>query len=342
MKVFLSAVQAGNRSGTGRYTEELARALAARADISLTLESSAVAPGPGVLPARPWSRVLGPGGAFDVMHYPANFCPVAGASNTVVTVHDLSFLRHPEWFSASRARYYRWAFAITRRRAARFIADSHATRRDLVEIAGVREDLVDVAHLGVAPRFRPAPPDAQAEARARYILPPRFLLYIGTLEPRKNLPRLLAAFDKVAPSIAQDLVIGGREGWKVAGIREALAGMRHASRVHFPGFIEEMALPAVLSAADGFVWPSLFEGFGLPPLEALACGTPVLTSRSSSLPELFEGHAILVDPGSTGEIAEGLCSLAEVPIPADAQHAQSFTWERTAEAVVTAYGRLKR
>lgn len=339
MKVFLSAVQAGNRSGTGRYTEELLQALRGRGDVSLTVEGA----GDGQVPARPWSRLLGPGGAYDVMHYPANFCPIARTRNTIVTVHDLSFLRHPEWFSANRARYYAWAFATTRRRAARFIADSHATKRDLMEMAGVPGECVDVAHLGVSPLFRPVDAVRQGAARAKYTLPPAYFLYVGTLEPRKNLPGLLRAFDRVADSVSQDLVIGGREGWKVAGIRETLGGMRHAARVKFPGFIDDADLPAVMSAAHAFVWPSLFEGFGLPPLEALACGTPVLTSATSSLPELLEGHALLVDPNSEEAIAEGLVALAsDGPGAAEAStaHAQGFTWEQTADSVVAAYRRV--
>ncbi len=340
MKVFLSAVQAGNRSGTGRYTEELLAVLAARDDVSLTVQGGAT----GRIAAYPWSRLLGPGGRYDVMHYPANFCPIMGTSNTVVTVHDLSFLRHPEWFSANRARYYQWAFAVTKRRAARFIADSHATKQDLIEITGISETLIDVAHLGVSAAFRPASLDQQNTVRTRYALPGSFFLYVGTLEPRKNVPALLRAFDRVAEIVPQDLVICGREGWKVAGIREALAGMLHADRVKFPGFIEDADLPAVMSAAHAFVWPSLFEGFGLPPLEALACGTPVLTSRTSSLPELFEGHALLVDPISEAEIAEGLVALAEGNGAAGAEsvaHAQGFTWERTADAVVAAYRHVR-
>ena len=138
MRVFFSAVQAGNRSGTGRYAEALVRALADVPGLDLCVEG-----GPPLAPpvqhcaARPWSRLCGPGGAFDVMHYPANFCPAWGTRNTIVTVHDLSFLRHPEWFRADRAQYYAWAFAITKRRAARFVADSAATRDDLIALADV-------------------------------------------------------------------------------------------------------------------------------------------------------------------------------------------------------------
>ena len=331
MRVYLSAVQAGNRSGTGRYTEELARALAARADLTLTVDRT---PGRG--------RLVAPRGGYDVMHYPANFCPPLGGEHLVVTVHDLSFLRHPEWFSAERALYYRAAFAITRRRAARFIADSHATREDLITIANISPDKIDVAHLGVSDAFRPATAEVQAAARARYKLPEQFFLYVGTLEPRKNVPRLLQAFDAVAHEIPHDLVIAGREGWKVHGIQQALATMKHAPRVHFPGFIANEDLPALLSAASGFAWPSLFEGFGLPPLEALACGTPVLTSNTSSLPELFDGHALLVNPEDTRAIAEGLRQLAvthDAP-PESIAHAQSFTWEKTAANVATAYARV--
>ena len=341
MKIFFSAVQAGNRSGTGRYTEALLHEFAAMEDLDFCVEANTPIPGIQVMPARAWSRLCGPGGTYDVMHYPANFCPALGTRNTIVTVHDLSFLRHPEWFRADRAQYYAWAFAITKRRAARFIADSAATRDDLITIAAVPAEKIDVAHLGVSPAFRRASDNAITALRARHALPQHFFLYVGTQEPRKNLPRLLAAFDRAAPKLAQDLVIAGREGWKVAAIRDTLSTMQHRARVHFPGFIDDADLPALLSAADGFAWPSLFEGFGLPPLEALACGTPVLTSNTSSLPELFAGHAQLVDPTDTDAIAEGLLALAHsAPLPQSIAHAQAFTWPRCAHQVLAAYARI--
>lgn len=344
MRLFYSAAQAGNRSGTGRYTEALLRALAEQADLSITVEGDACgARVAAAMPVRAWGRVVGPGGPYDVMHYPANFCPVLGTRNTVVTVHDLSFLRYPGWFRADRAAYYRAAFALTLRRASCFIADSAATRDDLIALAQVPAERIHVAHLGVSPIFRRAAPDAIAALRARHVLPPQFFLYVGTQEPRKNLPRLLAAFDRAAPQLAQDLVIVGREGWKVGPIRTALDDMQHRARVHFPGFIDDADLPALLSAADGFAWPSLFEGFGLPPLEALACGTPVLTGNTSSLPELFTGHAHLVDPTDADAIAAGLIALAAGGPRADASsiaHAQGFTWSRCAQAVRKAYGAL--
>lgn len=332
MKVWLSMAQAGNRSGTGRYTEELARGLAVCPGLELT-----------AAPGHAWGKLIGPGTGHDVLHFPANFVPAFRAPSAIVTIHDVSFLRHPEWFAPSRAAYYRAAFAITRRKAARFIADSHATKRDLVDLAGIREERIDVVHLGIGPGFRRAPAHHQDAVREKYRLPWSFFLYVGTLEPRKNLPRLLAAFDIAAQVVPQDLVIAGREGWKVAGVREALAEMRFAERVHFPGFVPGPELPALLSAAHGFVWPSLFEGFGLPPLEALACGVPVLTSNTSSLPELLAGHAVLVEPESVDDIARGIRALAEggsAARDASVQHAQSFTWERTVEGVVASYQRL--
>lgn len=333
MKIYFDAVQSGNRSGTGRYTEALLAELRTHADLDLYSESV----------TRPWGRICGPGGTYDAMHYPANFCPPLGTRNTIVTMHDLSFLRHPEWFRADRAAYYRAAFALTKRRAGRFIADSAATRDDLVALGRVPADRIDVVHLGVSSAFRPAEPAAVSAVRAKYHLPSPFFLYVGTQEPRKNLPRLLAAYDRTATQFPQDLVIAGREGWKLVALRTALSAMEHRTRVHFPGFIDDIDLPALLSAADGFVWPSLFEGFGLPPLEALACGTPVLTSNTSSLPELFTGHAHLVDPTQIDAIAHGLLALArggDSAPPQSIAHGQSFTWSRCAGHVIDAYRKI--
>jgi glycosyltransferase involved in cell wall biosynthesis len=359
MRVLINGLQAGNRSGTGRYTVELARALAVRPEIEeLTLvwpESAPAPEGPRVRIIRRDDRMLqrvffdhiGLSAlctrvGADIVHYPANFGPASGARNLVVTVHDLSFLKHPEWFRPDRAWYYRMAIRRTVGLAARLIADSQATADDLNALLGVPAGRIEVIPLGVSAEFQPSSADIRDKVRRAYGLPERFFLYVGTLEPRKNLPRLVEAWSRVADG-APDLVIAGRAGWKNRALDAAIARSAHRARIHRPGFVAQADLPALLSAADAFVWPSLFEGFGLPPLEAMACGAPVLTSNVSCLPEVVGDAALMVDPADTGAIADGLQRLAtDAALRSElrkkgAARAQAFTWERTARLTVQSY-----
>ncbi len=360
MHVLIDGLQANNRSGTGRYTVELLHALnALDTDIRFSTVSS-----PKSLYGMPEGqlkvtefgggaagRIIAQQGGLtrmvsprpDLVHYTANIGPMLRTHPFVLTVHDLSFLHHPEWFHWSRVHYYRQVVRRSARIAARVIADSTATKQDLLALAGIPEDRIDVVPLGVSATFQPAAQDEIDRVLKKYDLPGRFFLFVGTIEPRKNLPRLVAAFERIAWEVQHDLVIAGREGWKTGPVHDVVANTASRGRIHFPGFIAPEDLPAVLSAADAFVWPSLFEGFGLPPLEAMACGTPVLTSKTSSLPEVVGGAAFMVDPENIGEIAHALKFLAVGGKMVDTlreggrQRAAEFTWKRTAEMACESY-----
>jgi glycosyltransferase involved in cell wall biosynthesis len=180
----------------------------------------------------------------------------------------------------------------------------------------------------------------------KYWLPEQFLLFVGTLEPRKNLVRLVQAWDKAYDSGLPHLVIAGRRGWKVDPILAAMRQVRHPYALHLAGFVADDDLPALLSAAQVFVWPSLMEGFGLPPLEAMACGTPVLSSNTSSIPEVTADAALLVDPADENRLAEAMVALAHddrlrVSLSeAGRRQAALFSWERTARLTAAAYREL--
>lgn len=364
MRIVFNAMQAGNRSGTGRYTTELLHALldlSPKPDITVVWPSHVMTAGlehrTTLLRygANPVQRIIAEQRGLrsvlrfrpDVLHYPANFGPALAQKGLVVTVHDLGFLRCPEWFPKDRAWYYRLLAKRTAHTASRVIADSHATREDLMALTKMPADRIDVIPLGVSPHFRPQDAAAQAEVRARHGLPEQFFLYVGTLEPRKNLPRLIAAYARIAKDTHCDLVIAGREGWKVDTMRAAVAESGCAERIHFPGYLPQEALPAALSAARAFVWPSLFEGFGLPPLEAMASGCPVLTSNTSSLPEVTGDAALLVDPQNIDAIADALLTLGNDDARcADLrarglQRALQFTWARTAQETLETYRRVQ-
>lgn len=358
MSLFFHGLQAGNRSGTGTYTRQL---LAALWDLAPGLDAFAAWPPDEPLPGGPLERYLlrRAGGAGRVwyeqwgyradyrrvgaraVHYPASVGALRPVGPMIVTVHDLAFLHHPEWFPRSRALYLRQAVACSVRAAARVIADSQATARDLDAHLGVKS--AAVAHLGVSPHFAPQPPQRIAAARARYCLPERYFLYVGTIEPRKNLARLVRAWSAVTRDAGVDLVVAGRDGWRSGAFHAEVAATSHRGRIHQPGFIEAEDLPAILSGATAFVWPSLWEGFGLPPLEAMACGVPVLTSNVSSLPEVVGDAAMTVDPEDEAAMAEGLLTLATDAdlrariAAAGLERAAAFTWRRTAEAVLAVY-----
>lgn len=367
MLVLLNGLQAGNRSGTGLYTVQLARWLPCPSvDLNIAVIWPKGVPHPRLpAPAREAFLLRKTGGALgrllyeqwgirrdqirlkaNLVHFPANFGSLFGAHNMVVTIHDLSFLHCSAWFRLDRVTYYRLAIRNTVRRAARIIADSHSTAADLRDKLGVSPNRIDVIPLGVDERFQPAAEEARHAVRIKYGLPKHFFLFVGTLEPRKNLPRLIAAWSHTAARCPWHLVIAGRDGWKTGAIRRAAARSRDPARVHFPGFISQEDLPAVLSAADAFVWPSLWEGFGLPPLEAMACGVPVMISNVSSLPEVVGDAALQVDPYDVSAMADAMTRLFEdetlrAALRAKGRtHAVQYTWQRTAAMTLDVYRKV--
>jgi len=363
MRALLNALQAGNRSGTGRYAGELARALAAlEADFHLDvlwpegLEHPPAGPRVRMLPISGGAlrrlrtdhaairRIARESGA-TVVHYPANIGPAIAPEGLVVTVHDCSFFREPAWFRRDRAWYYRRFVALGLRRARRVIVDSQATAADVGEWLHVPPERIDVIPLGVGTHFRPADAATQDAARRRHRLPESYFLYVGTLEPRKNLPRIIAAWAQATAQDGPDLVIAGRRGWKTGTLDAAIAQCPRRDCIHLVGFLPQADLPAVMSAAVGFVWPTLLEGFGLPVLEAMACGAPVITSNASSLPELTGDAALLAHPENIEGIAAAMrrlmedAALRQLLRDKGIARAALFTWERTARLTLDAYRR---
>jgi glycosyltransferase involved in cell wall biosynthesis len=367
MRILVNGLQAGNRSGTGVYTAQLARWLPRMgSDLDVLviwpegvrhphLEKDAhqafIRRPAGSLPRRIWYDQVGIRkdchrlGA-NAVHYPASVGNVFGLRNMVLTIHDLSFLHHPEWYTAGRAAYLNWTVARSARLAARIVCVSQTTAQDVIERYGVAPERVDVAPNGVDDRFTPMPADDVARIRETYRLPELFILYVGTLEPRKNIVRLVQAFEAAASHVAHDLVLVGREGWKCGPLLAAIEQSPARERIHRIGHVEHGDLPSVLSAADAFAYPSLFEGFGLPVAEAMACGVPVLTSNVSSLPEVAGDAALLVDPYDIEALAAGLRRVAADSALRAAlrergpAQAARYTWERTAELTLAAYKKV--
>lgn len=281
-------------------------------------------------------------GALDLVHTPSLVYPPSRAP-LVATVHDLSVLRCPAAFPARWRAFHRRGLSLILRHARVILADSRNTRDDLRSLMGGRDPRVRVVPLGVE---APEPPDeAAVEAvLAKHGLSRGYILYVGTIEPRKNLTRLVrayASFEWPERERSGELVLVGAPGWM--GRRE-LSRMLAQGGVRWLGYLPQDELEAVYAAATVFVYPSVYEGFGLPVLEAMARGLAVVTSNTSSLREVGEGVALLVDPGDPREIGKALRRLIEdrelrEELASKAkERAASFSWDRTVEMTFEAYG----
>ena len=352
------------RTGTERYSLEITRALIESAPEHQFVLYFNQPPPPGLLPGggrvrwrviparRLWSvgrlslelRARPP----DVLFVPAHSLPPLAPSASVATIHDLGYLafpgEHPPATRLLRDAANRWSAA----RARRVIAISAATQRDLVRCYGTPLEKIDVVHHGHDPAFRSVLDRGLLEAvRARHGLDVPYVLFVGTLHPRKNLERLLRAFDRVVGRVQQPLTLAlaGGIGWHEGRLRRALAALRAPDRVRVLGYVPDQDLPALMSGALALAFPSLYEGFGLPALEAMACGTPVLASNTSSLPEVVGDAGLLVGPLDVDAIANGLERLVQ---DADLRRelaarglsrAAGFTWERAARATLAVLGK---
>ncbi len=298
----------------------------------------------------PWEQSVAPWVTLecDVVHGPVNVLPLALARPGVVTVHDVAFLHFPEHYPAAKRWYLQFMTALSVRRAARVIAVSEATRRDLVLAYGLAPEKVTVVPNGIDPTWGRVPSEELARWRAERGLPERFLLYVGTIQPRKNLVTLLEALARLPSEIDWPLYVVGARGWKDSPVYRALERLGIARRVVFVGYASPEELRYWYSAATLFVYPSLYEGFGLPVLEAMACGTPVITSDRSALPEVAGEAALSVDPTDATALAAAIACLArdERRRAALAQAGQvragAFRWERTAAETVAVYEAVAR
>jgi glycosyltransferase involved in cell wall biosynthesis len=281
----------------------------------------------------------------DLLHALGFVSPIAWRGRTVVTVYDLSFLRFPETFNRSNRMYLGNFTPPSLRRADRVITISEETRRDVIELCGVAPERVTPILLAADERFRPAAPDAVRAFRRRQGLPDRFVLYQGTLQPRKNVETLVRAYARLRSQGSDDhiLVLAGPRGWQYEPIFELIRQLGLEPYVTFPGFVPDDELALWYSSAAVFAFPSRYEGFGLPLLEAMACGAPVVSSSASSLPEVVGDAGVLVDPSDVEGLCSALCQLLEdeprrqALAAAGRVRAQTFSWRRTASETVQVY-----
>ncbi len=288
-------------------------------------------------------------GSLDIFHSPDFTLPPVRRAQTVLTVHDLSFMRVPESTHPRLRSYLLQAVARSVRRADIVLADSECTRADVIDLLDVDACRVKVIYPAVERRFQRVQ-DAQTldAVRMRYGLPGKFLLGVGTLQPRKNFRRLIEAYDRIKADLAGDihLVIAGGAGWLYEGIFQRVEELGLKDNVHFPGYVADEDLPALYTLADLLAFPSLYEGFGLPALEAMACGTPVVTSNASSLPEVVGDAALAVDPMDVDALAASIRAVLGDPMlravmtERGLAQAQKFTWTQAGQRLLDVYGEL--
>ncbi|MHB8681171.1 MAG: glycosyltransferase family 4 protein [Acidimicrobiales bacterium] len=348
--------------GAGRYTIELAAALGERSDVELVLwarrDDAARWPHESVRPVAPTSRparlvweqlrlpaLLGGAGA-DVHHGPHYTLPERARLPLVVTIHDLTFFDHPEWHEPGKVRFFRRAIRRAVRGAQALVCVSDRTAQRLQEL------LAPAGRIFVAPhgvdhgRFCSEEAETGADdavLRRLGVVAP-YVLFLGTLEPRKAVPTLVHAFARIAashPEVA--LVLAGRPGWGADEVRRAIAAASLSERVVLPGYVDDGAVPALLRRAAAVVYPAWEEGFGLPALEALACGAPLVTTVGTPMADVSSGVATLVGPGDADALADALDGvLRGTDDPAERRRrgieiAAGYTWERSGDAHMEAY-----
>lgn len=353
------------RTGVGYYTEHLLQHLgreAARTGDEIVVLSNLPVETEAPLPSEVrvydrhrfpvravWMQAYAPRALADlqpdVAHFTNGMMPVACGTAAVVTVHDMSLRLYPRYHPVRRLVINRPLQRLAIARADAIVTVSHSTRHDLLRLHHASPDRVHVVHEAASPVFQPvADGDVLAEVRRQYALPDRFVLYLGTVEPRKNLRRLLVALSRArAAGMPHHLVCAGPYGWLSRDLTSEIARLGLTEVVHFTGYVPFTQLPALYSLCEMFAFPSIYEGFGLPVVEALACGAPVLTSSTSSLAEIAADAAVTVDPLDVEALTGGLLRLAHdadlraslrVAGPA---RAASFSWTQAARDVLAVY-----
>jgi len=351
------------RTGTETYSLHLIRALGALTPsrghrLRLYVRD---APPDGLLPAGPdvevrvirrarlWTHLgLGPElrrHPPDVLFVPAHVIPLRCTVPSVVTIHDLGYKYYPGAHPPASRLYLNWSTGHSARMARRVIVDSCATGRDVERFYRIPAGKIRVAYPGVNPALAPIrDPDALAAMRGRYDLPNPYILHVGSLHPRKNLGRLARAFAEVRTQIngPLDLALAGPRGWRIRRLTAEVESLGLAAHVRFPGYVADADMAALYSAARAFVFPSLYEGFGFPVLEAMRCETPVACSDASSLPELVGEAALTFPPTDGTAMAEAIRrvlldeSLRQSLMTKGHEQAARFTWESCAAGVLAA------
>lgn len=352
------------RTGVGYYSEHLLHSLATESvDDEIVVISNRpidtirplpprvrVITSPSRVPRMVWMQTLAPRlirqlGA-DIVHFTNGMVPLAAPVPTVVTIHDMSLTMYPRYHPPRRVLLNRPLVDLAARRADAIITVSESAKRDIIRLYGLDPLRVHVIHEAAAPTFQPVgSPSALARARQRYQLSDRFILYVGTIEPRKNLPRLIEGFAdrRRTGELPHQLVCVGPYGWLSRDIADLIERFGIERAIQFTGYVPFEDLPALYTLAEMFVFPSMYEGFGLPVIEAMACGTPVITGHVAALAEVGGGAVEQVDRLDSQSLGAAMVRLAGQPrrraelSVLGRQRAQTFSWERAARETLKVY-----
>lgn len=287
---------------------------------------------------------------IELLHCPKSAIPYFAPCPVVVTLHDLIPIKHPETEKLAAQLYWRLQIPIAARRSSFIITDSEHARQEIMTDFQVGSERIRATMLGFNPAMLEQRNAAQGrEIRKRYHLPESYILYVGTIQPRKNIDSLIEAFARLRSinSITPGLVIVGRKGWLYDRLFERISELGLTDSVFFTGFVPDEELPFIYDGATAFSYLSLFEGFGLPPLEAMACGVPVVVSNTTSLPEVVGDAGFLVPPTDIDAIVTALAKLLDNPELAAAmskkgsERARSFSWDRCAQETLEIYSAVK-
>jgi glycosyltransferase involved in cell wall biosynthesis len=351
------------RTGVGYYTEHLLQHLAAQNDDEVIVLSNRPVDTTRPLPPRTlvaattvplprllWLQTVAPRLLRrlrpDVVHFTNGMMPFASPVPTVVTIHDMSLTMYPRYHPLRRVLLNRPLVDMAARRADAIITVSQSAKRDIMRIYGTDGRRIHVVHEAAAPSFRPVHDPATLDRiRRRYGLADRFVLYVGTIEPRKNLPKLIAGFAKrhKCGDLPHQLVCAGPYGWLSRDIEELIERLEVEDALRFTGYVPFADLPALYSLAEMFVFPSIYEGFGLPVVEAMACGTPVVTGPVAALAEVAGGAVEQVERLDIERLGEALVRLARSPERRHhlsllgLQRSQVFSWDRAARETLNVY-----
>ncbi len=360
-----TALEMPQRSGVGNYAAQLLAALIARNDgrryallASRPLNGHTPPGGAGQIGRSPakrsvWMQLIAPRIIDqlqpDLCHFTNSIAPLRSSSPIVITVHDMSLFLHANMHPLKRLLVARPIIPLAARRASAIITVSQHAKEDIVNVLGIDRAKVHVVYEAAAPQYRVIDDGSGRKCRAeldrvrrKYQLDRPFVLYVGTIEPRKNLTRLVQAFARIHPPSTQ-LVLVGQLGWKYRSLLKQIEDLDLGDAIRLIGYVPDEDLPALYNLARVFAFPSIYEGFGLPIVEAMACGTPVLTSNCSSMIELGTGAALLVDPFDVEAMAASLARvLNDVDLRAELhcqglQRAAQFSWARAAEETVKVY-----
>ncbi|HET6975719.1 MAG TPA: glycosyltransferase family 1 protein [Pyrinomonadaceae bacterium] len=338
-------------TGVGHYTVELARALAR---ISPDDRFELVSPLPSLsgLSRRFWWQMGLPRyikqSRFSVFHGTNYSVPLLKTCPTVVTIHDLSLLLWPQTHTQQLARRARWRLPLMARRADAIIVPSQSIKQEVCEHLGIEDVKIAVIPEASRSSFHPVSIAETVATRQRLNISDDFILFVGTIEPRKNLLTLVRAFAEIvrSSSCQTQLVIAGSEGWLTGDLHDFLKTAGLNNRIRFAGYLADDDLRALYSSCRVFVYPSLYEGFGLPLLEAMACGAPVVTSNIPAIRETVADVARLVTPTNVQELARSIMELladqseSERRSEAGKQHASRFSWDKAAVATLDVYRHL--